>query len=241
MLSFIIFELFYTEDQVRTSNTGLLEKMLYNMKQRMIGKGPHLVLFSAHDTTILSFGRAMDFLNIGCLMEYFQGNNNEASCINQYPIFATNYLVELWQEDDLSHSISVPLPQIDPLQRSRASHPPLWWQDILHLRRIRKLGQRLRPVGPQQRVRNPAPVSPPLCGHRCSERGCPGPAPHLLPQTLEVGAQTQQPVRGIEEGLLLAFLVEGSTASKGRSQLISATNLSDLYSKPGNLLNLVSS
>ena len=83
--------------------------MLYNMKQRIIGKGPRMVLYSAHDTTILSFGTALNFLNIDCLMSYFyDGVDNSDSCINQFPIFATNYVIELWEEDNLSHTISVP-------------------------------------------------------------------------------------------------------------------------------------
>ena len=86
------------------------------MKQRIKGEvekkeeQPKMVLFSAHDTTILTFGAALNFLNMDCLIDYFyNGANNSETCINQYPDFATNYVIELWVEDDQTHSISVNL------------------------------------------------------------------------------------------------------------------------------------
>ena len=68
MLSSTLFKLFYSEDQIKTSNSQLLQVMLYNMKQSIIGKGPKMVIYSAHDTTILSLGAALNFLNISCLL-----------------------------------------------------------------------------------------------------------------------------------------------------------------------------
>ena len=67
-----------------------------------------MVLFSAHDTTLLSFGTALNLVNIPCLMDYFyEGKNNSDNCINQFPPFASNYVIELWEEDNKSHTISV--------------------------------------------------------------------------------------------------------------------------------------
>jgi len=64
------------------------------MKQAIIKKGPRMVLYSAHDTTILSFGTALNFTNIGCLMEYFyEGKSNKDVCITDYPPFSTNYII----------------------------------------------------------------------------------------------------------------------------------------------------
>ena len=82
--------------------------MLYNMKQSIIGQGPKMVIYSAHDTTILSFGAALNFVNINCLLEYYyNGADNADTCLTTWPPFATNYVIELWEEDNLSHSISV--------------------------------------------------------------------------------------------------------------------------------------
>ncbi len=53
MLTSTIFTLYFTEDQVRIFNTRLFQNIIYRMKEAQAGRGPKLVLFSAHDTTIL--------------------------------------------------------------------------------------------------------------------------------------------------------------------------------------------
>jgi hypothetical protein len=79
------------------------------MKQAMEGKGPRLVLYSAHDTTILAFAAALNFLNLDCIMaSFFDQVSNEDTCISKYPSFASNFVLELWQQDDLSYTIRVP-------------------------------------------------------------------------------------------------------------------------------------
>ena len=78
------------------------------MKQAIIKKGPRMVLYSAHDTTLLSLATALNFTNINCLIEYFyEGKNNSDVCINAYPPFASNFIIELWEEDNYSHTIKV--------------------------------------------------------------------------------------------------------------------------------------
>jgi hypothetical protein len=64
------------------------------MKQAQAGTGPKIVLFSAHDTTILSIAMAFKLISIECLMEaYFNGVDNSRTCINSYPQFATNLVI----------------------------------------------------------------------------------------------------------------------------------------------------
>ena len=88
----------------------MLEHIVYNIKQRIVDKGPRMILYSAHDTTLLSLASALNFVNMDCLLQYFyNGVNNSQTCINQYPVFASNFIVELWEQDNLSHSISVPI------------------------------------------------------------------------------------------------------------------------------------
>jgi hypothetical protein len=78
------------------------------MKQAIIGKGPRVVLFSAHDTTLMSLWAALKWISIECLMKYFyEGVDNADTCIQKNPAFASNVIFELWEEDNLSHSISV--------------------------------------------------------------------------------------------------------------------------------------
>jgi len=97
MLSSTILSWFFTEDQIKTSNTRLFQATIQNMKNAIAGKGPKLVLYSAHDTTVLSFNAALELFNLNCVMDYyFKHVDNKDSCLNQYPPFATNIIVELW-------------------------------------------------------------------------------------------------------------------------------------------------
>ena len=41
------------------------------MKQAIANQGPKLVLLSAHDTTLLSFNVALNFVNIQCIMAHY--------------------------------------------------------------------------------------------------------------------------------------------------------------------------
>ena len=72
----------------------MLQNTLYRMRQARDKKGPKLVLFSAHDTTILSLLAAFNMANIPCIMEmFFSGTNNSDACISDYPQFATNLIL----------------------------------------------------------------------------------------------------------------------------------------------------
>lgn len=63
------------------------------MKQAIIGKGPRIVLFSAHDTTLMSLWSALKWTSIDCLMKYFyEGVDNSDTCIQKYPSFASNVI-----------------------------------------------------------------------------------------------------------------------------------------------------
>jgi hypothetical protein len=93
MISSTILALFYTDDQIKISNTRLLQNTIYRMKEAQTGTGPKLVLFSAHDTTITSVAVALNLVNIPCLMDnFFNGVDNSKTCIINYPQFATNII-----------------------------------------------------------------------------------------------------------------------------------------------------
>jgi hypothetical protein len=46
------------------------------MKAAMAKNGPRIILYSAHDTNILSFNSALNFVNLSCLIAYFYENVN---------------------------------------------------------------------------------------------------------------------------------------------------------------------
>lgn len=89
----MIIQKFHTETQIKVSNTRLLQSIVNNMKQAIINKGPRLILYSAHDTTLLSLNSALQMVTIKCVMDYFyNGVDNFETCINQYPMFASNII-----------------------------------------------------------------------------------------------------------------------------------------------------
>lgn len=53
MLTSTIFTFYYTQEQIRIFNTRFFQNTIYRMKEAQAGRGAKLVLFSAHDTTIL--------------------------------------------------------------------------------------------------------------------------------------------------------------------------------------------
>jgi hypothetical protein len=72
----------------------MIQAILYQMKQAMDNKGPKFVIFSAHDTTILSLASAFKFISLKCVMSnFFDGVDNSEDCINKYPQFATNLVL----------------------------------------------------------------------------------------------------------------------------------------------------
>lgn len=74
-----------------------MQAIVNNMRLAISNEGPKMVLYSAHDTTLLSLNTALNFVNLNCLYEYFaNGVSNNDTCINTYPIFASNIVVELW-------------------------------------------------------------------------------------------------------------------------------------------------
>ena len=78
------------------------------MKAAIDNKGPRIVIYSAHDSNIISFNAALNFTNLNCLMAYFYDNaDNEDTCIVKFPSFAANMILELWEEDNLSYSVKV--------------------------------------------------------------------------------------------------------------------------------------
>jgi len=60
----------------------------------MAGRGPKIVLYSAHLTTILAFGAAFNFFSLQCSMDNFYRNiSNKDLCISDYPSFASNFII----------------------------------------------------------------------------------------------------------------------------------------------------
>ena len=97
MLTSALITTFYTQEQIKVSNTQLLQNTLYRMREARAGRGPKLVLFSAHDTTIISVLAAFNMISIPCLMDnFFNSKQNQDTCVTGYPQFATNIVLELW-------------------------------------------------------------------------------------------------------------------------------------------------
>lgn len=59
---------FYTEQQRKTFSTTLISKTILNIKEAIAGRGPKIVLLSAHDTTIATLLAAMNFSSIECIL-----------------------------------------------------------------------------------------------------------------------------------------------------------------------------
>lgn len=68
------------------------------MRRALSSSGPKIVLYSAHDTTILMLLSALNLTNLKCLQDNFNNAKNSSdTCIIEYPTFASNIVFELWQ------------------------------------------------------------------------------------------------------------------------------------------------
>ena len=77
MLTYTIFSKYYTQEIIKISNTRLLQNIIYRMKQAQAGTGPKLVLFSAHDDTLLSVALMFKLISVECLMDaFYEGVDN---------------------------------------------------------------------------------------------------------------------------------------------------------------------
>ncbi len=94
--------------QKKVSATRLLENTIMNMRRAINKDGQKIILYSGHDTTIYSLLVAMQFTDLECVCaNFFNNTPNSDKCINKYPPFASNFVFELWQEDNKSYSVQV--------------------------------------------------------------------------------------------------------------------------------------
>jgi hypothetical protein len=100
--------LFYQPIQYQTTATALFENMVNNFKAAIAGTGPKLILYSAHDTTVGMTLAAFNLTNVPCINDkYLRDMPNEDTCVSDYPRFASNFIIEIYKEDNGSHSFSI--------------------------------------------------------------------------------------------------------------------------------------
>ena len=66
------------------------------MQRAISNSGPRLVIYSGHDWTILNIILVLELTSIECFMEHFYNGTVHEDCIDEFPIFTTNVLLELW-------------------------------------------------------------------------------------------------------------------------------------------------
>lgn len=61
----------YHKTLLKASSTLLLRKTVSNIKAAIEGKGPKMVLYSAHDTIIVVLANVMKLMSLECIMDSF--------------------------------------------------------------------------------------------------------------------------------------------------------------------------
>jgi len=100
--------LFFQPIQYRTTATNLFENIVGNLKAAIKGTGPKLILYSAHDTTVGMTLATFNLTNVNCINDkYLRDLPNEETCASDYPRFASNFIIELYKEDNGTYSFSI--------------------------------------------------------------------------------------------------------------------------------------
>lgn len=63
--------LFYQPIQYHTVATNLFQKIVKNLKSVIAGKGPKLILYSAHDTTVGMVLATFNLTNVNCINDKY--------------------------------------------------------------------------------------------------------------------------------------------------------------------------
>jgi hypothetical protein len=64
-------------------------------------------MYSAHDTTMGAVWQFLNFTGWECLEAVFNGTYKGDQCIQDYPYFASNMILELYSQDDKSYYIQI--------------------------------------------------------------------------------------------------------------------------------------
>lgn len=100
--------LFFKPIQYHATATNLFENIVINFKLAVAGKGPKLVLYSAHDTTVAMVLATFNLTNVNCINDRFiRNSSNLETCISEYPRFASNFILEIYQENNGVHTFSI--------------------------------------------------------------------------------------------------------------------------------------
>ncbi len=62
-----------------------------------------MALFSGHDSTLIYLTSALNITSSTCIYDmFFKNSTNELNCYRDFPIFASNLIIELYTDDDES-------------------------------------------------------------------------------------------------------------------------------------------
>lgn len=62
--------------------------------------GPKLIIYSGHDWTVLNIILILKLTSLDCFMDSFYNGTVDQDCIDEFPIFTSNVLIELWETVD---------------------------------------------------------------------------------------------------------------------------------------------
>ena len=93
--------LFYTNQQLKTTSSRFFEHTIQNMKRAIKRKDVQWVIYSAHDTTVANMLAAMNMTNVACMYEAYKFGDmhNDDICVTKYPGYTANIIFELWEDD----------------------------------------------------------------------------------------------------------------------------------------------
>lgn len=77
----IILSKAYHKTHLKAGSTLLLQRTMNNIKAGIEGNGPKIVLYSAHDTTIVLLTMVMKLVSLECVMDnFYNKTDNSDTC-----------------------------------------------------------------------------------------------------------------------------------------------------------------
>lgn len=105
----LITKLFYTERQISSTATGFFDATAHNFRRIITNRNAEqLVIYSAHDTTIMNFLVAMNLTNAECVYSAFKNKiNTSDTCVIKYPTYTSNIIFQLYEYPNQTHTFRI--------------------------------------------------------------------------------------------------------------------------------------
>lgn len=90
----MLIKYFSTKKQLKATATGFFNATFNNIKNAVENNNDvKLVIYSAHDTTVLNMLAALNMTNVDCVYQAFLNNQTTSeTCVIKYPIFTSNII-----------------------------------------------------------------------------------------------------------------------------------------------------